>query len=155
MGMRVGEAMDLTTGWDFSTEADKQRARDNIAKYKPKLIIGSPMCTMFSQLQRLSTWTEEKQRRWREDRRHLKFMAEIYKNQIREGRWFLLEHPAGASSWSLAEIQELLEELEVDITIADQCMYGLRTWGMNGVKAKKSTKFMSNSLHILQELSRR
>ena len=157
-GLNAGEAMDLTTGWDFSQEEHKERALKYIRENQPKLIIGSPMCTMFSQLQRLSGWSEEKQRRWREDRRHLKFMAQVYRIQMTQGRWFLHEHPASASSWSLKEITDLMDMGGVGVVQADQCMYGLQTWGRNGrgvAHARKRTQFMSNSAEIRLELSRK
>ena len=157
-GLKAGEAMDLTTGWDFSTEEHKRKALRYIEEHKPKLIIGSPMCTMFSPLQRMTRWTEEKQRRWREDRRHLQFMAQVYRIQALQGRWFLHEHPATASSWSLREITDLLNIDGVGTVVGDQCMYGLKTWGRHGREvayARKRTKFMSNSEEIRYELSQR
>ena len=60
MGLRAGEAMDVSTGWDFNLPADRKRAWDYLEKFKPKLLIGSPMCTMFSKLQNLSKWTSMK-----------------------------------------------------------------------------------------------
>ena len=52
MGLEAGEAMDLITGWDFSREEDRKKAW-YIKVEKPKLIIGSPPCTMFSVLQHM------------------------------------------------------------------------------------------------------
>jgi hypothetical protein len=88
-GSKVGEAMDLTTGWDFRKEEDQKRAMDYIDQYQPKLVIGSPMCTMFSVLQHWSKWTEEEQRRWCEAREHIRFVIKVYKKQAHEGIWFL------------------------------------------------------------------
>ena len=157
-GMKVGEAMDLTTGWDFTKDEHKNMALKYIEDHTPKLIIGSPMCTIFSQLQRLSGWSEDKDRRWKEDRRHLQFIAQVYRIQIAQGRWFLHEHPSTASSWSLKEIQDLMDMDGVGVVQADQCMYSLRTWGRNGrgvERAKKRTQFMSNSDEICKELCRK
>ena len=157
-GMQVGEAMDFATGWDFSRKEDREKAMEYINKFQPKLVVGSPMCHMLSQLQRLSQWNAEKQRRWREDREHLKFMASIYKHQVENGKWFLHIHPAGASSWSLKEIQDVLNMLDVGMVVGDQCMYGLKTWGMNGkeqISARKRTGFMSNSRAMLNELTKK
>lgn len=157
-GLNAGEAMDLVTGWDFAERDHRERAMRYINKHRPKLIVGSPMCTMFSSLQNLSKWTEEKERRWREDREHLKFMGEVYHKQINEGRWFLHEHPASASSWRLQEIRQVMSLPGVHVTIGDQCMFGLKTWGPDGrtwTRAKKSTKFMTNSVEISKELSQK
>ena len=121
---------------------------------KPKLIIGSPMCTMFSNLQALSGWSDEKQRRWCDAKEHVNFMVKIYQKQVEEGRWFLHEHPASASSWDLEEVRVLSKTVGVTITEADQCMYGL-TWVPNGKlnkAGKKKTKFMTNSQEIAKML---
>ena len=156
-GLRIGEAMDLTTGWDFRRSEDRSRAMAYIDKYKPQLIIGSPMCTMFSSLQALSGWNEQKSKRWTEARRHIKFVVEVYRKQLSEGRLFLHEHPARAISWDLKEIRKLQREFGVIICEADQCMYGLKTWDSEGrlVPAKKRTKFMTNSEGIARRLQRR
>ena len=156
-GLDIGEAMDLTTGWDFSKAEDKDRAWAYLESHRPKLVIGSPMCTMYSALQNLTPWTPEKTRRWREDRQHLQFMCQVYAWQANRGAWFLHEHPASASSWSLAEMRQVAQMPGVAMSVADQCMYGLMTWGQNGREwksARKRTRFMSNSQEILKELGR-
>ena len=71
--------------------------------------VGSPMCAIFSALQNLTPWTEEKQHRWREDWKHFQFVGELYKQQVKEGRWFLHIHPASAISWSLKEITDVMD----------------------------------------------
>ena len=75
-----------------------------------------------------------------------------------KGKYFLHEHPATASSWDLEAIRKLEQEEQVMITVADQCMYGLKTWAPSGRKeipAKKPTKFMTNSMCIARMLSKK
>ena len=36
-------------------------------------------------------------------------MIQVYKIEIEGGRWFLHEHPAGATSWDMQEMRELGE----------------------------------------------
>ena len=75
-----------------------------------------------------------------------------------EGRTFLHEQPAYATSWVLPEIRKVMREEGVDVWQADQCMYGLRTWGRNksiSVPAKKLTRIMTNSRALGMELKRR
>ena len=119
--------MDLTTGWDFRRKADRQRAEQYVQKEKPLLLIGSPMCTMFSSLQRFTQWNESKQQQWVEDRMHLRFVAGLYRQQMEFGRMFLHEHPAAATSWSLEEIRGVMNTKGVHIVVIDQCMFGLTT----------------------------
>ena len=76
--------------------------------------------------------------------------------QVEAGRWFLHEHPAGATSWQMAQMVKLSRETGVVINVADQCMYGLRTpkEGSKGEEqaARKRTKFMTNSFWVGLEL---
>ena len=94
----------------------------------------------------------------KEAKEHLKFVMKIYKMQLQEKRLFLHEHPSEASSWYMTEVQEVKVMEGVSVAIADQCMYGLKTWSTDKRKAdtpaRKRTKFMSNSTCILNELNR-
>ena len=109
-GLKPGDAMDLITGWNFDREDHRQQARELIQQRRPKLLIGSPDCTMFSQLQGLSGWNEHKASRWRQARRHLQFVCELYRDQVRRGDWFLHEHPIGASSWREQCVLDVMKE---------------------------------------------
>ena len=155
--LKPGEAMDLTTGWDFRRRDDRAKAAKYIDEQKPRLLIGSPMCTMFSQLQNFKPWTDGKQEKWQEHREHIAFMFKLYKRQMEEGRFFLHEHPAHATSWRLEEVTKLGDRKGVHIVTGDQCMFGLTTTRRGGrqvAAARKRTKFMTNSYHIARELER-
>ena len=160
-GLKTGEAMDLTTGWDFTIERHKKAAMKYVKAMKPNLIIGSPECTMFSTLQQWNKnrLSDEWKEKMMEAKEQIKFVVDLYKEQVKNGRWFLHEHPTGASSWDLEEIQKLQEELGVQVVTADQCMYGLKTWrkkgGKKDVAARKRTKFMTNAKAIAMELNQR
>ena len=52
-GMKPGDAMDLTTGWDFNLASHRAKAEAYVDKEKPLVLIGSPPCVAFSQLQSL------------------------------------------------------------------------------------------------------
>ena len=58
--LQPGEAFDLTTGWNFNKRADRIAAEAYMDSKKPLLVIGSPLCTMFSTLQNLTAWSKEK-----------------------------------------------------------------------------------------------
>ena len=45
--------MDLTTGWDFRRQDHKDKAWEYVDRCKPKLLIGSPMCSAFSTTQNI------------------------------------------------------------------------------------------------------
>ena len=84
---------------------------------------------------------------------HLAFCAELYEEQIRERRYFLHEHPAGASSWNEAVIKRIMGRNDVETVNMDQCQLGGDDG--KGNPLKKTTKFMSNGLEILDALRRR
>ena len=117
-------------------------------EHRPLVMVGSPPCTPFSQLQTLNPQTEKAKQKWDEGVEHMLFVASLYRRQLKEGRVFLHEHPSHAKYWGLREIQKLAKAQGVAVYEADQCMYGLRTWGNNTaetVHARKATKFMNNS----------
>ena len=63
-------------------------------------VIGSPMCTMFSQLQALNKkWNEKRaeeyEARLRKAEAHMRFAVKMYRIQLEGGRYFVHEHPAG------------------------------------------------------------
>ena len=63
---------------------------------------------------------------------HLHFVVGLYKMQLRAGRHFVHEHPAGATSWSDPWIQRLMNDPRVNHVTSDQCEYGLLTPGADG-----------------------
>ena len=157
-GLKPGEAMDLLTGWDFSRPAHREAARKYIQRARPKLLIGSPMCTMFSALQNLTAWTAQKEERLRNAKKHMEFTIEMYRLQLSLGGHVLHEHPTTATSWKLKCVRDFMKEEGIYVVVADQCMFGLETRGEGKgtkVKAQKSTKFMTSSPEIARILDKR
>ena len=52
-GLEAGDAMDLTTGWGFTKEEDPVKGERYVDEQRPLVLIGSPPCVAFSQLQSL------------------------------------------------------------------------------------------------------
>ena len=52
---------------------------------------------------------------------HMECVSELYREQTKEGRYFLHEHPATASSWELGCMRKLAEKESVYVVIADMC----------------------------------
>ena len=126
--------MDLTTAdgmgrpWDFSKADRKAEAKRRLRKQKPDLLIGSPMCTLYSAWQRLNKDRDIKafRKRLRDAREHLEFVCELYLEQAKAGRLFLHEHPDSASSWSEECICKVLSTKGVDTVVSDQCQLASR-----------------------------
>ena len=98
----------------------------------------------------------EKGRRTKQARKHLRPCVGICGEQIKEGRYFLHEHPGQASSWQEPMVKKMIKKAANILSWADQCQYGL--WAkdkMGKALAKKPTKFMINSPYIAEQLQRR
>jgi hypothetical protein len=133
-GLKAGWGLDLTTedsdgkAWGFSKQGMQKRAINKINRDKPLLVTGSPMCTDWSTMIKLN-WSkmgpDEKDRRTKVARRHLRFCVKLYQHQANEGRYLLHEHPMGAGSWNEPEVKSMVERAQNILAKIDQCQYGL------------------------------
>jgi len=106
-GIASGFALDLTTGWNFDSAERRRAARELIRVKKPMLIVGCPMCARFCTFQHINDMRrtpEEVRRSHLRAMVHLRFMSEIYKEQVDAKRYFLHEHPGGATSWAESSV---------------------------------------------------
>ena len=65
------------------------------------MLIGSPPCVAFSQLQTLIPDSQREVKQLAEGIKHMEFMARLYKQQVDGRRIFLHENPAHAKPWAL------------------------------------------------------
>ena len=157
-----GFALDLTTSdvdgrlWDFDDKVMRDRAMQKVLKEKPMLLIGSPMCTAFSTWQYINNKVRSPVTVAAELKRakmHLEFCIELYRVQSKNGRYFLHEHPAYATSWQTDMVEGLMREEGTLKATCDQCLYGCEA--EDGSPVKKPTSFMTNSPELVKELSAR
>ena len=129
LGVIPGFAFDLTTNdedgkaWDFTFAERRQEARRRVAEQKPMFLVGSPMCKAFSSWQALNAQKRDPHLTHRERVSamvHLRFVCELYELQASEGRFFLHEHPQGATSWTEACIERVAALEGVDKVTCDQ-----------------------------------
>ena len=80
-GLEPGDAMDLTTGWDFTRQDHRLEAEKRVDEQKPLVLIGSPPCTAFSQLQSMSPASANKENTLREGIEHMRFVVKLYENR--------------------------------------------------------------------------
>jgi hypothetical protein len=78
---------------------------------------------------------------------------ELYREQIRHGRFFVHEHPAYATSWQEPSVEKLMGEIGVEKATCDQCLYG--SSAENGESVEKPTTFMTNAPELAKELRNR
>ena len=85
---------------------------------------------------------------------HLRFCEAMYREQMRNGRYFTHEHPKMAESWNLDFMIALRDTPGVLAAEADLRQFGLKS-KKNGVEgpAKKPTRFMTNSLEMYNTLN--
>ena len=160
--MLPGFALDLTTvdergeAWDFSKAERRQAARGLIDQHKPFLVVGSPECTKYCTWQAVCEGRRDPAAVRRERAAadvHMRFVCEIYAQQYNAGRYFLHEHPDGATSWGLKCVQDVLRLPFVERVVGDQCQYGQQT--DEGDPMRKRTGWMSNSAALLRRLDAR
>ena len=119
-------------------------------------LIGSPMCTVFSSLQAMNAPRRDPavvHREYVQAMVHLRFVCELYEQQMAEGRYFLHEHPANATSWQEPCIQSVAQTDGVETTVMDQCQYGQATEA--GEPIMKPTKWMTNAPCLASSLGKR
>ena len=118
----------------------KEEAWRLVQSTRPDLIITSPMCTPFSQLQILNPQNEKSKRKWDEGVAHMKFVVTFYSKQVEEGRVFLYGHLAHSRPWGLNESRKVMAMQGVDVVEADQRMFGFKTksHGVQTLPAKQT-----------------
>ena len=164
MSMIPGFALDLTQldpddnkPWDFNDPEKAAKAKQLIKDKKALLVIGSPMCSAFSQLQSINfskMTKEEVDKVVQYGTRHLEFCIELYNIQINQGLYFLHEHPWGARSWKHEGIQNILNRRGVQCVCGDMCTFGMLQSDEQGEGLiKKMTGFMTNPPEVARELN--
>ena len=165
--LRPGWSLDLTvddpeTGkpWDLSDGKIRSKARELIKHGKPYRVVCSPMCTAFSQMQNINKNRRDPaviKRELDEAKDHIRFAISICAAQLRENRYFMFEHPDGASSWEMPEVKKLMASACVETVNFDMCAFGMTAVGEDAVRrpVQKSTRVLTNSPEVALRLSRR
>jgi hypothetical protein len=128
-GLKGQIALDLTTGWDFRIPEHRKKALALIAKKRPAVLLLSLPCTTFSPLRRLTNRKRDSRQVRQEEvegEQRMDFNVSLAELQMREGRGFILEQPAPATSWQRPIVRTLVENPEVHLVRADMCQFGLR-----------------------------
>ena len=137
MGMKGGFSLDFTTPepdgyvWDFERHECRKRALNLVRTVKPFMLVGSPECTPFSQIQNLNMRTPEGREKVMKARargeKQLEFCRKLYMEQLRNGRYFLHEHPHTAASWQVESMVKLRNCPAVHTVEAHMCAFGMRS----------------------------
>lgn len=117
------------------------------------VLILSPPCTVFSELQRL--WNIKRiaahiwAARWAEGMVYIEHSMAAAEEQCKQGRFFVFEHPERASSWNLNVVKRVRNLPGVMCVVFDQCELGLSS-KIHKIPIRKRTRIMSNSIHIIR-----
>ena len=142
-------------------EADREWCRRMVRRDKPQLLVVSPPCTLFSQLQNLSPYGLPERRRpheWRKACEMVIFAVELCRMQQQAGRAFVFEHPRSATSWEVVpELRDLLNSLDVFESVLDMCVYGMMPNDDRGQLGlvRKTTRLITNSEEIVDATQHR
>ena len=165
LNLVAGSSYDLRVdkngkSWNFLRSDDRRRARREIEKDKPYMVVGGPPCIDYCSFNVNVNFPKMDpavvQRRRAQARILLNFAAEIYELQRAASRHFLHEHPETADSWDEPCMRRLMARSGVGMVVGHQCEMGLVTEDKDGwAPAKKATKFMSTSTEVLVRLDRK
>ncbi len=105
---------------------------------------------MFSRIMNLN-WKKMRpdivQTRWTEALTLFNFSLQIIEHLRSHNSIFVLEHPAGASSWRLPAMQALLRAHDTHLAQFDQCRFGLRA-PISHLPIRKPTRLLTNSIEV-------
>ncbi|CAK9078273.1 unnamed protein product, partial [Durusdinium trenchii] len=140
-------------GWNALNQRQADLAKKLQGHIRPRFMMASPPCTMYSPLMRL--WNFRKMqpavRKRRQGEAHSMVDTAVDRclEQRDRGDLFAFEHPANASSWrqhrKLAKARKTKNTYEV---LFDQCAVGLRS--PSGKPMKKRTRLWTNSLAMVR-----
>ncbi len=160
-----GFALDLTTNdvdgraWNFAEKEMRERAMAKLKAEEPQLLVGSPMCTAFSQLQAINVARRDPaivRRELESAKDHVRWVMKLCALQVRENRYFLFEHPKTATSWKMAEVERVSRMDGVGVVTTHMCAFGMLSKDEDGVElVKKPTSMMTNSPEVGRRLAKR
>ena len=98
---------DPTTGrlWDLDDPETIKAAWRMYYRNRPKLLICTPPCTCFSQIQNINGEIDPD--RMAQAIRYIDLCIEFCRAQEKSGNYFVFEHPAYARSWRLTQLEDL------------------------------------------------
>lgn len=157
MGMLV-EEFSYETGWDFNQKEHQSSFFERLRTEMPDEVYLAPDCHLWSQMQNLAARTEDQQLRLIQSRTehhnvHLRFVAEIYFEQIMNARHAHIEQPEHAKSWRTGA----LRDLPGFWSCFDQCAYGSLCADPYGewLPVKKGTAILTSKLSMHNTMNKR
>jgi hypothetical protein len=86
---------------------------------------------------------------------HMNFCIDVYRMQMRSGRHFAHEHPAGSTSWNMPEVKQFILEYGIESVKMNMCSFGMTSRDEEGIGlVAKPTRILSSSPEILKRVDR-
>ena len=151
-GWRAQLSIDLRTGFDLLTTEGRRIVMKQYESRRPRVVMISAPCTVFSPLQNLSqskrdpTKVEEE---WQQGVFLLEFGMMIAGEQARRDAGFNHEHPRRATSWFQPAWTSLANDDRIGTADFDQCAFGLVS-KETCLPMQKRTRFGSNMACVLR-----
>ncbi len=154
-GLRAEHSFDRETGYDLSTAKGKRRADEILDEVRPRVLISSPPCSMFSSLQNLTKgkgcpWARAKKKKEAEGL--LDYAMACQEKQLSRGGDSLHEHPATATSWSRPSVRRWIQHSRVRTVMSHMCRFRLR---IRKNLVKKPTRWATSMGAVYYRLDKR
>lgn len=154
LSLRGELSVDKLTGWDLNTECDRKRLARTLAQRRPRVLVLSPPCTMFSALQATNWFRMQRQSRearWEEAIVHLQLTVFLCTWQHLNQRGFIFEHPATALSWANPLVQDLAQRKGILMCKFHMCAFGLAAQDDSSKFHRKSTYLLTNMPSVYKQ----
>ena len=151
-GMKVGQPIDLRTGFDILTSDGRMRTMKIVEEQKPTWIHMAPLCGPWSQMQNINdqSTVEAKRRKYMP---MVEFCVKVAIHQLENRRYFTIENPATSKMWYTKCFERLLKHYMVGYGTLDMCAYGLLD--PSGYYYYKPTSLVHNFGEALQPVFKR
>jgi hypothetical protein len=151
------KAFDLRNGYDLSDPTVQDEVMSYIAASNPDLVVTSPPCDPFSQLNIHMNYPKQDIHRvtsnLEKGRAHMAFAMKCCEAQRQRCKYFVHEHPWLCASWDLEEVRAVLAHWDVILVRTDMCRFQLEI--IPGELAMKPGGILTNSPEIAAQLDKR
>ena len=106
-GFKVGQPIDLRTGFDILSAEGRRRTMEIVERQKPKVILMAPDCGPWSQMNTINDQYQVDAKR-RKYLPMLEFCVRLAIYQIEHGGYFIIENPSTSALWYTRCFQRLL-----------------------------------------------
>jgi len=158
-GLRGGWSLDIRhedpvsrRAWDLSDPKEVQRLKQKIRQDRPRVLVLSPPCTMFSILQNLNLAMDPVE--YAKAVKLFETAIELCELQASLGGVYVLEHPLTSRAWKLPKAVALLGRDSTCVVNTHMCAHGMVATDAHGMGlVYKPTKVVTNGRAIAEKIN--